>query len=53
MQPAASELQPHEALLVLFDEGTQVGEPARTYVPGCVLIDLPGNAHAERIPERR
>ena len=53
MQPAVPELQPDEALPALFDEGTQVGEAARTYVPGGVLIDLPYHAYAERIAERR
>jgi len=48
-EPTASELQPDEALQAVFDEGTQVGEVARTYVPGGVLIDLPYNAYAERI----
>ena len=53
MQPTAPDLQPDEALPALFDEGTQVGEAARTYVPCGVLIDLPYNAYAERIAERR
>jgi predicted RecB family nuclease len=48
-EPTAPELQPDEALQAVFDEGTQVGEVARTYVPGGVLIDLPYNAYAERI----
>ena len=51
-EPTAPELQTDEALPALFDEGTQVGEAARTYVPGGVLIDLPYNAYAERIAER-
>jgi len=48
-EPTAPELQPDEALQAVFDEGTQVGEVARTYVPGGVLIDLPYNAYDERI----
>jgi hypothetical protein len=48
-EPTAPELQPDEALQAVFDEGTRVGEVARTYVPGGVLIDLPYNAYAERI----
>ena len=48
-EPAAPELHPNEALQAVFDEGTHVGEVARTYVPGGVLIDLPYNAYAERI----
>jgi hypothetical protein len=52
-EPTAPELQTDEALPALFDEGTQVGEAARTYVPGGVLIDLPYNGYAERIAEWR
>ena len=48
-EPTAPELQTDEALPALFDEGTQVGEAACTYVPAGVLIDLPYNAYAERI----
>ena len=31
-----------------MDRGTRVGELARSYVPGGVLIDLPHNAYSER-----
>ena len=48
-EPGAPELQPDEALQALFDEGTHVGEVARAYVPGGVLIDLPYDAYDERI----
>lgn len=48
-EPGAPELQPDEALQAVFDEGTHVGEVARTYVPGGVLIDQPYNAYDERI----
>jgi predicted RecB family nuclease len=48
-EPNAPELEPDDALQALFDDGTRVGEAARTYVPGGVLIDLPYNAYAERI----
>jgi len=48
-EPAAPELEPDEALQAVYDEGTQGGEVARTYVPGGTLIDLPYNAYAERI----
>ena len=33
----------------MMDQGARVGELARTYVPGGVLIDLPYNAFAERL----
>ena len=39
--PAAPELVPDAALQNVFDNGTHVGEVARQYVPGGVLIDLP------------
>jgi hypothetical protein len=48
-EPGAPELTPDEALQAVFDEGIHVGEAARTYVPGGVLIDLPYNAYDERI----
>jgi len=48
-EPGAPELQPDEALQAVFDEGTHVGEVARTYVPGGLLIDLPYNAYDDRI----
>src|SRR5712692_1380246 len=40
-EPAAPELVPDAAQQLLFDNGTHVGEVARQYVPGGVLIDLP------------
>jgi hypothetical protein len=42
-------LEPHEALQAVFDEGTHVGEVARTYVSHGVLIDLSYNAYDERV----
>jgi uncharacterized protein DUF2779 len=48
-EPTAPELEPDEALQAIFDDGHLVGEVARTYVPGGVLIDLPYNAYAERV----
>src|SRR5713101_6153757 len=48
-EPTAPELQPDEALHALFDDGTHVGEVARTHVPGGLLIDLPYNAYDERV----
>ena|ERR1700730_16314799 len=46
-EPTAPELQPDEAFQALFD--TQVGEVARTHVPGGLLIDLPYNAYDELV----
>ena len=40
-EPDSSELGPDIALEDLFEQGRQVGELAREYVPGGVLIDLP------------
>jgi hypothetical protein len=48
-EPAAPELEPDEALQALFDGGHMVGEVARTYVSGGVLIDVPHRAYDERV----
>jgi predicted RecB family nuclease len=40
-EPDAPELAPDRALQSLFDQGKEVGERARSYVPGGELIDLP------------
>ena len=40
-EPASPELVPGTALKAVFHTGTRVGEAARGYVPGGVLIDLP------------
>jgi len=40
-EPDAPELEPDESQQVIFDRGTMIGEVARTYVPGGVLIDFP------------
>ena len=48
-EPTAPELKPDAALQAVFDEGHRVGEVARSYVPGGVLIDLPYNAFAKRV----
>lgn len=40
-EPDAPELVPDQALQAVFDQGTRVGELARDYVPGGVLIDFP------------
>jgi len=39
-EPASPELVPDAALQNVFRHGTRVGEVARGYVPGGVLIDL-------------
>ncbi len=52
-EPGAPELVPDPAQQALFDQGTRVGEVARTYVPGGELVDLPHNAFAARISRTR
>ena len=47
-EPDAEELEIDPATQFIFDRGHEVGELARSYVPGGVLIDVP---HPER--ERR
>jgi len=47
-EPGAPELEPDIATQGVMDRGTRVGELARSYVPGGVLIDLPYNAYPER-----
>ena len=48
-EPAAPELQWDDRESAVMDQGARVGELARTYVPGGILIDLPYNAFAERL----
>lgn len=48
-EPTAPELQPDEMAQVVMDRGIRVGQLARTYVPGGLVIDLPYNAYDERI----
>src|SRR5208283_4860583 len=48
-EPDAPELVAGAAQQALFDQGTRVGELARTYVPGGELVDLPHDAFAKRI----
>lgn len=48
-EPRAPELQPDELAQAAMDRGTRVGELARNYVPGGVMIDLPYNAYTERV----
>jgi len=45
----APELETAPAQQAIFDRGHQVGELARTYVPGGVLIDLPHYEIRERV----
>lgn len=40
-EPQAPELVPEPALQAVYDNGTHVGQVARTYFPGGVLIDRP------------
>ncbi len=52
-EPDASELVPDPAQQAIFDQGTRVGEVARTHVPDGVLVDVPHNAFAQRIATTR
>jgi predicted RecB family nuclease len=45
----APELETDPALQAIFDRGHRVGEVARTYIPGGVLIDLPYHQVRERV----
>jgi hypothetical protein len=52
-EPDAPELKPDISLEDKFEQGRQVGELARCYVPGGVLIDLPHDAVDERLAATR
>lgn len=52
-EPGAPELVPGPALQAVFDQGTQVGALARTYVPGGVLVDAPHDAFDEKLAQTR
>src|SRR3972149_2791036 len=52
-EPQAPELEFDASVQAAFDRGTRVGQVARGYVPGGVLIDLPYNAYAERVTATR
>jgi hypothetical protein len=52
-EPEAPELEFDASVQAAFDRGTRVGEVARSYVPGGVLIDLPYDAYAERVAATR
>jgi hypothetical protein len=49
----APELVPDPAQQAIFDQGTRVGEVARTYVPGGTLIDLPYDAFDDKLAATR
>jgi hypothetical protein len=48
-EPTAPELQPDEMAQAMMNRGIRVGQLARTYVPGGLVIDLPYDAYDERI----
>ena len=48
-EPAAPELELDGRVSAVMDRGSRVGELARTYVPGGLLIDLPYDAYSERL----
>jgi predicted RecB family nuclease len=52
-EPDAPELKPDPRQQAIFDQGTSVGELARTYVPGGTLIDLPYDRFAEKLAATR
>lgn len=52
-EPDAPELTPDAGLQSIFDRGTRVGEAARAFVPGGVLIDLPHHEIDRRVAETR
>jgi predicted RecB family nuclease len=52
-EPDAPELVPDMSLEDRFEQGHQVGELARSYVPGGVLIDLPHDAVEQRLAASR
>lgn len=52
-EPDSPELVVGPAQQAIFDQGTRVGEVARTYVPGGELVDLPHDAFATRISRTR
>jgi hypothetical protein len=48
-EPDSPELVPGPGLQAIFDQGTEVGELARTYVPGGHLVDAPWERYEERV----
>lgn len=52
-EPDAPELVPDAQQQALFDQGTRVGELARSYVPGGYLVDLPHDQVARKVEATR
>ncbi len=52
-EPGAPELVPDPAQQAVFDQGTRVGELARTYVPGGTLVDAPWESFEARLAATR
>jgi Domain of unknown function(DUF2779) len=52
-EPEASELRMDDQTQIALDRGTRIGEIARTYVPGGVVIGLPHDAYDQRIAATR
>src|ERR1039458_2101095 len=52
-EPGAPELVTTPDMQAIFDQGTQVGDVARSYVPGGELIDLPFWDKAGRVEATR
>ena len=52
-EPDAPELVPDLSLEHVFQQGHEVGELARSYVPGGILIDLPHSAVDARLGATR
>jgi hypothetical protein len=52
-EPQSPELVPDVELQYVFDAGKHVGEVARSYVPGGVLIDLPHTDYEGKVAETR
>ena len=50
-EPDAHELEPDPSKQAIFDQGTRVGEVAREYVPGGVLIDRPYDDYEGRLAD--
>jgi hypothetical protein len=50
-EPEAPELVPDASLQAVFDRGTAVGEAARDFVPGGVLIDIPHDQYDRRLKD--